>query len=208
MFFGSKRNAKRLVLWIDGVGNRLMCLQDEIVLGREAADGGADIAFQAELAKRHARLRRDGEGYLLEAYHPTWVDDRRVEGVAILPTACTIRLGEFVELRWRRPNALAGTACLTPSSRHRVRPGGCDGAVLWADTCILGPKRSAHVLCRIWDRDVMLFRQDDELFCRTDGKYTVDGRRVAGRAPLRSDSRVEGEDFAFYFEPVDEPRPR
>ncbi|GAB6167094.1 hypothetical protein JCM19992_30940 [Thermostilla marina] len=204
MVFGSKRNVKRLVLWIDGVGSRLICLQDEIVLGREAVGGGADIAFQAELAKRHVRLRRDGEGYMLEAFHPTWVDGRPVQGVTILPTTCTIRLGEFVALQWRRPNALAGTACLMPVSRHRVRPGGCDGAVLWADTCILGPKRSAHVLCRIWERDVILFRQDDGLFCRAEGKYTVDGRSAAGRTRLRAHSRVEGEDFAFYFEPVDE----
>jgi hypothetical protein len=49
----------------------------------------------------------------------------------------------------------------------------------------------------------VLFRQADEMACRTSAKITIDGTtHSAGRRTLKAGSRVEGEEFAFSLEPL------
>ena len=72
-----------------------------------------------------------------------------------------------------------------------------------ADTCILGPAYTSHVVTPRWQHEIVLFRQLDELVCRTSAKTMIDGTaKAAGRSILRSGSRVEGEEFAFSLEPL------
>ncbi|MDZ7619821.1 MAG: FHA domain-containing protein, partial [Patescibacteria group bacterium] len=101
------RDDERLMLWVDSVGGYWVCLADAVVLGQPGADSHADVPILGDVASRHARIRRDGEGYLLEAIHATRVDGKPVQRIAPLADGSMITLGESVRLRFRRPHALS-----------------------------------------------------------------------------------------------------
>jgi hypothetical protein len=192
---------ERLLLWVDGVGGYLICLQDEIVLGQPSAEANPDVPILGDLSRRHAVIRREGEGYAIEAIRRVRVEGRDVNKSAPLFDGSMIELGEGVRLRFSKPHPLSNTAKLEFISRHRTQPS-TDGVLLMADSCILGPARTGHVVANRWEHEVVLFRKGSELGCRTTAKISVDGANMQGRCMLRPKSRVEGEQFAFALEPL------
>jgi hypothetical protein len=110
-------------------------------------------------------------------------------------------LGEGVKLRFRRPNALSGTARLEFASHHRTKPH-VDAVLLMTSACILGPKPSAHVVCPDWAKDVILYRDGDQLYCRSAGSMVVDGIPQHGRTAIGLQSQITGEDFSLQLEPL------
>ncbi len=193
------RNNEKLMLWVDGVGGYWLCLADAVVLGQPNAEVPADVPILADLSSRHARIRRDGEGYLIEAMHRTRADGRPVGRVAPLADGSVITLGDSVRLRFRRPHALSATARLDFVSLHRTEPG-ADAVLLMADSCVLGPKPSSHVVCQRWPHELVLYRHDDELYCRSRVAFEVDGVACSGRARIGRNSRITGEHFAVALE--------
>ena len=187
------------LMWVDAVGGYWVCLGDQITLGQPAVNGKADVPILGDISNRHARIRRDGEGYLIEAYRPVYVDGRIVDNVRSLANGQTIRLGDSVELIFRRPHALSTTARLDFVSGHRTQPS-VDAVLLMADSCVLGPASHCHVVCRDWPTEVVLFRHDNRLFCRTAGPLKIDGRTAKGRGPITPHSRIEGEKFSLTLE--------
>lgn len=195
----SKQTGERFLLWIDAVGGYLICLKSELILGQPIPHGTVDIPILGDISGRHARIARDGEGYVLEAYRPAWVDCRAVDRVAILADRSTIQLGSAVRLGFRRPHALSATARLDFLSGHRTQPS-VDAVLLMADACVLGPRPQSHIVCRDWPSEVVLYRHEDQLYCRTPGWIEVDGVRHKDRAPIRRNSRIVGEQFSMSLE--------
>lgn len=194
----------RFVLWADVVGGFLVCLDSEVVLGRDGTDSPADVPLLGDLSRHHASLIRDGDGYILKARHTTFVNGRRVE-TAALRNGDVIRLGSTVEIEFHQPSPVSSTARLEVVSRHRL-PMAVDGVILMAETCILGPSSQAHVPAPNLSAPVVLYRQGPSLWCRAPGEFEVDGKRQAGRAPLASKSSVQGEGFSFSLEPLPAPQ--
>jgi hypothetical protein len=193
----------RFFLWVDAVGGYLVCLGDMVTLG-QAADGpeAADIPLLGDLSRQHARIRRDGEGYLIEGYKDISVDGRPVAGVAGLRDGSLVRLGRGVKLVFRRPHALSATARLDFVSGHRTQPT-VDAVLLMADTCVLGPQRHSHVVCREWPGEVVLSRHEEQLYCRAAGAIEIDGGRyTSGRGPVGRNSRIMGERFSLTLEEI------
>jgi len=190
----------RFLLWADAVGGYLVCLDGEVVLGRAGPEGDADVPLLGDLARRHATLTRDGDGYVLRAQHPAFVNNRRVE-TATLRDGDVVRLGSTVELEFRQPSPVSSTAMLTVVSRHRL-PLAVDGVLLMAETCIIGASPQAHVRAPGLADPVVLYRQGPDLWCRAAGGFEVDGRPCAARAPLTLRSSVLGEGFSFSLEPL------
>jgi len=197
----SGRKADRFLLWVDAVGGYLVCLADEVTLGQPVGSKPVDVPILGDLSSRHARIWRDGGGYLIEAIREIRVDDRLVRRVALLGQRSEIRLGDSVKLLFRRPHALSATARLDFLSRHRTEPS-VDAVLLMADSCVLGPKPHSHVVCRDWPHEVVLYRHDDELYCRSRGVVQIDGVRREGRSPITRSSRIVGDRFSFSLEPV------
>ena len=110
----------RFLLWVDAVGGYLVCLDHRIVLGRAGPDSHADIPLMGDLSRTHATLSRNGEGYLLEAHHPSFINGKSVTGQALLHDGDVIRLGSTVELEFRQPSPVSATARLSVVSRHRL----------------------------------------------------------------------------------------
>ncbi len=193
------RHDERFMLWVDAVGGYWVCLADAVVLGQPGTEARLDVPILGDLSSRHARIRRDGEGYLIEAIHSTRVDGRPVQRIAPLGDGSTITLGDSVRLRFRRPHALSATARLDFLSRHRTEPG-ADAVLLMADACVLGPKPGSHVVCRRWPQELVLYRHDDALYCRSKAAFEVDGVECRGRARIGRNSRITGERFAVAIE--------
>jgi hypothetical protein len=183
------------------VGGYLVCLDNEAVLGRAGADSQADIPLLGDLSRRHASLIRQGDGYILRAYHPTFVNGRQVSAVAPLRDRDVIRLGSTVELLFRQPSPVSATARLEIVSRHRL-PLAVEGVILMAETCIVGASPQAHIPASHLTTPVVLFRQGGGLWCRVPGPFEVDGKPALSRAELALKSNVRGDGFSFSLEPL------
>ena len=91
------------------------------------------------------------------------------------------------------------TARLTFESHHKTQPT-ADAVLLMADSCVLGPSRHCHVRCRNWQRDLVVYRQNDQVFCRADEPLTIDGVAATSSHEIQPGARVEGESFSFAWE--------
>lgn len=191
----------RFLLWVDAVGGYLVCLDDRIVLGRAGSDSHADIPLMGDLSRNHATLLRNGESYLLQAHHASFVNNKPVTDQAVLHDGDVIRLGSTVELEFRQPSPVSATARLSILSRHRL-PLAVDGVLLMAETCIAGDAQQAHIPAPALKNPVVLYRQAGALWCRAAGAFEVDGRTCASRAPLTLQSSVLGDGFSFSLEPL------
>jgi hypothetical protein len=195
---------RRALLWVDAVGGFLVCLDDCIVLGQPSPGDRIAVPILADLSRRHAAIRRDAGAYVLDplaAAAATSVDGREITGPHVLADKQLIQLGDNVRLRFTKPHALSATARLTLESHHKTQPS-ADAILLMADSCVLGPSRHCHVRCRDWQHDIVVFRQDDRLFCRADEPLVVDGAAANGESEIQSGVRVEGEEFSFTWETI------
>src|SRR5205807_3447769 len=139
----------------------------------------ADVPVMGDLARNHATLVRDGDGYLLRAHQPTFVNNRSVE-TTTLRDGDVIRLGSTVELEFRQPSPVSATARLAIVSRHRL-PLAVDGVLLMAETCIVGGTGQAHIPAMALKEPGVLYRQGNALWCRASGSFDIDGRTCAAR---------------------------
>jgi hypothetical protein len=191
----------RFLLWIDAVGGFLVCRGDEVVLGQPIPGSNVDVPILGDLSRRHATIRRDGEGYLLEPGRKVGLNGREVKDAALLRDGDAIELGDTVRLKFRRPHPLSATARLDFVSNHRTQPS-ADAVLLMAESCVLGPNPTSHVVCRDWQDDVVLYRQGSGLACRSAGGVTIDGVKNAQRGTVGANSRIVGSDFALSLEPL------
>jgi hypothetical protein len=195
-------NGERFLLWVDGVGGYLVSLANEVVLGQAAPGNRVDIPILADISRRHARIRRDGEGYTIEPLHVLRLNGKAIQTKTILSDGDEFELGSGVRFRFRRPHALSASARLDLISRHRTQPF-ADSILLMAESCVLGPRWQNHVVCPDWEADVVLYRQDNELYCRAMDAIEIDGELCDGRGRLNSNSHVAGSDFSMSLEELD-----
>ena len=196
-----KELPRRALLWVDAVGGFLACLDDTVVLGQPAAGEQIAVPILADLSRRHAVIRRDAGAYVLEPLQRTLIDGREINSPYVLADNQLIQLGDNVRIRFTKPHALSATARLTIESHHKTQPS-ADAVLLMADSCVLGPHRHCHVRCRDWQHDVVVFRQEDRLFCRAIEPVTINGVAAGGENEIQSGMRVEGEEFSFTWEEV------
>ncbi len=194
----------RFMIWVDSVGGYLVCTDDEVVLGHPAKDSVIALPIRADLARRHAILRREAGTYTIEPLGKVSIDGRPLTGPTVLGGEQEIQLGDTVRIKFTMPHALSATARLLLTSPHRTEPR-ADAVLLMADSCVLGPKSHCHIECRGWGGDVVLFRKGEGLAVRASEPISIDGVEVvevAGPADLPLGSRLEGESFALSLEQV------
>lgn len=193
---------QRALLWIDAVGGFLICTDDCVVLGQPSPGNPIAIPILADLSRRHAIIRRDAGAYILEPLQKTRVDGREITGPHVLADNQLIQLGDNVRLRFTRPHALSATARLVMESHHKTQPS-ADAVLLMADSCVMGPSRHCHVNCRNWKHDIVVYRQNDRLYCRADEPLVIDGVEASGEQEIAAGIRVEGEEFSFTWEALE-----
>jgi hypothetical protein len=187
-------------LWIDGVGGFLVCLGSRVTIGQATPDAYVDVPLFADVSREHAVIRRDAEGYVLEALRPVQVNGQAAEKALLRPND-RITLGTSCQLQFRQPVPVSTTARLDLTSGQRLSLS-VDGVLLMADTLVIGPGEHAHVSVPDLKQAVVLFRNKDGLGVRHAGAMTVDGHSCRDRAVLKPAATVTGEDFALAIEPV------
>jgi len=198
----ARQRADRFMLWIDAVGGYLVCLSDEIIIGQASPTAKVDVSIQADVSRRHAKLVRHKEGYVLEPLGgKVVVDGKTIQEPTLISDGDEFMLGEAVKLRFRKPHVLSSSARLEIVSGHRTLPY-ADAVILMAESCVLGPKWQNHVVCRDWSGDVVLYRSEDKIMCRAMESVEIDGQLHDGRGPVRPGSHVVGTDFSLSLEVV------
>jgi hypothetical protein len=74
----------RMMLWVDGVGGFLVLLKDEVELGQAVPDAAVDVPILGDLSRRHAKIRRMGESYVVEPLGPVAVGGTPVAAPTLL----------------------------------------------------------------------------------------------------------------------------
>ncbi len=196
------RRAQRFMLWIDAVGGYLVCLGDEIIIGQASPSANVDVPIQADVSRKHAKLVRHKEGYVLEPLGGKVVlSGKTIQEPVLISDGDEFTLGEAVKLRFRKPHVLSSSARLEIISGHRTLPF-ADAVILMAESCVLGPKWQNHVVCRDWSGDVVLYRSEDKIMCRAMESVEIDGQLHDGRGSVRPGSHVVGTDFSLSLEAV------
>jgi hypothetical protein len=197
---GPSAEASRYLLWIDRVGQFLLCLSDQVTIGGPGREGNsADISLFANLSRKHATLERGREGYIIEAHGAVKVAGRSVDDRANLNNNYEIELGNSVKLKFRLPTALSASATLGFVSDHRPARS-VDGVVLMDETCLLGPGPENHIRCPLWTESIVLYRKDGQFYCRSRCDLFVNGDIVRGAAALKSGDVVTGAELRFRLE--------
>jgi hypothetical protein len=193
----------RFILWVDGVGGFLVCQGNVVTLGQASPGCTVDVPILGDLARQHATIVRDGEGYSIRSDRELAINGRAARQ-ATLREGDVIRLGRSIDLKFTMPCPVSGTARLELISRHRLHLS-LAGILLMADTCVLGPSAQTHVQVPGATGQVVIYRQGDRLNCRGDGVLDIDGQPHESRGPLRNSSRVIAGDFSFSLEPLGSP---
>jgi hypothetical protein len=191
------------MLWIDGVGGYLVCEGSTIGFGQP---GEVEIPIMADISRRHAEIRREGEHYRLHPLRSSLVAGRAVTEPTRLGREAEFALGSdprtAVRFRFRVPHPCSQSARLDAASNHRLKPH-ADGIVLLADTCLVGPAADCHVAAADAPRTCVLFRRPDgTIVFRTAGTYDVDGRRALDATVVSRSSRIAADDFVWQLEPL------
>lgn len=106
--------------WLVGAIAELALAPGENILGREG--GGVIILRSTAVSRRHARIRVDGSGAVLEdlgSKNGTFVNDRRIEGPTPVRDGDQVRLGSVL-FTFRAATAVESTATASTGIRRNA----------------------------------------------------------------------------------------
>jgi hypothetical protein len=191
---------KRFLLWIDGVGGYLVCLNPRIGFGQATGGGPVDVPLFADVSRMHAELTRDGEGYVLESGREVLVNGEPGKRTP-LAAGDRVTLGGTCQFVFHQPVPISPSARLELVSGHRL-PLAVDGVLLMAENLILGPTAPVHVSMPDAAANVVLYRGKDGLGIRFAGPFKIDNQPHQNRATLPVPACVTSDSFSFSVEPV------
>jgi hypothetical protein len=194
-----QRLMNRAMLWVDGVGGYLLCLDPQVTIGRALPDAGVDIPILGDLHRRHLRIARSGNDFLATNLAATTCDGRPLADRHLLKHGQQLSLGSAVVVKLTVPHRYSATARLDLVSRHRTQPWS-DAVILVADTIILGPGSTSHIVVPHLDQEVVLCRRENGWTIRSSGNIEVDGEVRRNQAELASRGRIVGDGFSMTLE--------
>jgi hypothetical protein len=190
----------KLLLWIDGVGGYLVCLDPRVSLGQAGPDGAPDLAILAAISRHHATIERNTEGYFLEAVRKVALNGQPVER-AFLRSGDRLTFGPACQIQFTQPVPISASARLDLVSGQRwLHP--VNAVLLMAETLVFGPGPQAHVLVEDLKQPLILFRPKDGLAVRYGGNLVIGGRPHKDRGPLVPGAQVTTDALSFALESV------
>ena len=190
----------RLQMWIDGVGGYMLLLADRINIGQAMASAQVDIPIMGDISRRHAAIKRSGDEYIVEPLSEVKLNDQSVDRPSLLKHRDVLTLGRGVKLQFTQPHPLSTSAVLKIVSRHRTEPA-CDGVVLLADSLLMGPKANNHVVCPLWQHDVVVYRQGSKLLLKSKTPL-FQSESTQPATSIKIGETVQGEEVSFCLEPL------
>ena len=183
------------------MGAYQLCFEPHVRIGG-SSNSGADrpeIALLSNLFRCHARILRSGEVWLLDPLGPTTIDGRSVARHTVLQHGNRVRLGDSVELLFRQPSVLSGTARIDIESGHQTQPA-VDGVILFAETCVLGTGSDAHLPAPPGSDQVLLIRWPSGLWCKAAQGIQVQGVDCGTEIKCAAGSVYAGQGWCFRLE--------
>lgn len=193
--------ANTFLLWVDGVGGFLVCTDPRNIIGQAVPNAGISIPILGDLRRRHARIETINGQHLLQFLGTDRVQGYAVEQPLALKCGQSIGLDGGVDLKYTQKHPLSTTARIDFVSRHRTQPWS-DAILLAGQSIILGPNPNNHVYCPKWQEDLILFRRNNEWFCRGKTSFEIDGKEIDSEGPINFESSISGEDFSLSLEPA------
>ncbi len=197
----ARTKMNRMMLWVDGVGGFLLCLDPQVILGRALPDAGVEIPIIGDLRRRHLRIARTGNDYLATALADVSVGGRMLAGPHLLQNNQQMTLGSTVAIKFRLPHPLSTSARLDVTSRHRTQPWS-DAVILVADTIIMGPRNTSHIICPEMDSELIMCLGQNGWTARFGGNIEVDGQVCSNQAELTEHCHITGDGFSMTLETV------
>lgn len=186
-------------LWIDGVGGYRICTGEEWVLGQAAPGNQVDLTILGDLSRRALALRRSGRDYFLQPWQDVHIDQQLVDRPTALRDGAKITVGQRVQLAFQLPNPWSSSAVLKLLSHHRWQPS-VDSVILLADSIVLGPMQESHVICPFWNKDLVIYRDGNKLFCRSSFELQVNQQARSGEFELNVGDKIRSDDVSFGLE--------
>ena len=191
------------ILWIDGVGGYLVCVDDVNTIGQAVENAQVSIPIAGDLRRRHARIETShGQHLLQDLGGGVKVEGTDLTGAVELKNDQTIELDGGVRLLYTQSHPLSKSARLDFLSRHRTHPWS-DAVLLAGQSIVLGPNRDNQVFCPVWKNDLILFQRKSKWFCRSKVPFEIDGVKVEKEGEIQFNSRIEGIDFSMTLEPLE-----
>ena len=191
----------RSMLWVDGVGGFLLCADPQVTIGRAIPDAGIEIPILGDLHRKHLRIARSGSDFLATALSEVSVGGKAISSPHLLQNNQLLTLGKTVAIEFRLPHPLSASARLNIVSRHRTQPW-ADAIILVADTIILGPHASSHIVCPEMESELVLCLGRNGWTYRYAGNIEVDGKVLSKQAELSDACRISGDGFSMTLETV------
>jgi hypothetical protein len=145
------------------------------------------------------RIARSGNDFLATNLAATTCDGRPLADRHLLKHGQQLSLGSAVVVKLTVPHRYSATARLDLVSRHRTQPWS-DAVILVADTIILGPGSTSHIVVPHLDQEVVLCRRENGWTIRSSGNIEVDGEVRRNQAELVSRGRIVGDGFSMTLE--------
>lgn len=187
------------ILWVDGVGGYLVCDQSELIVGQAMPGNPVDLPIVGDISRRAAVIRRSEDVYLLQPLQKLAVNGTPIDRTTLLRHGDAIQIGDRTQLQFTKPHPLSASALVTLTSNHRWQPA-VDGVLLLAESCVLGPKLTSHIHCHPWSGEVILFKNRDQLMCRSSLPIEWKGQETTEPIALSDGGRARGPDFSFCLE--------
>lgn len=184
----------------------MVCTRDQVLLGQALFDNSVDIPLVADIGSNHASIQRTKEGYFFRPDGETKIGGVSVQEAQVLHHGDEVELNEVVRFRFQKSHPLSNSVRFNIISRHRTKPWS-DGIVLMADTIIVGPSSNAHIVCPNWSQELVFVWRKQDLLCRSNQTFVVDGQPQQGMVPVRLGSRIEGGDFSLSIENIPVAKP-
>jgi len=189
---------KRFLLWVNNAGGFLVCLSPRVTFGQGLLEGPIDVPLLADVARLHAELTRDHEGYVIESQRDVTVNGRP-SARTLLKSGDRVTLGPSCQFVFHRPSPMSPSARLEFVSGHHFPLAVCQ-VLLMAETLVIGPEETSHVCVPGLKSKVILSRTRDGLSVTAPGAFRVENEPCRDRAAMPIPGWVHGTDFGFGVE--------
>src|SRR5262249_29547991 len=139
-------------------------------------------------------------GYVLEALRPIRVNNETADK-KLLQSGQRLTLGNTCQLLFRQDVPISASARLDLVSGHRFGLA-VDGAVLIAETLVLGPAGQVHVTVPALKKPVILYRNREEIGIRSPDRLWMNGQVLNERGIVEPGCTVSGAEFSLALEPL------
>ena len=190
----------RFIMQVDGAGSFLIVRQARLTVGPISSSQRPDVGLMADPNLPVATIERVDEDYFLRSDQPVSVNDKQLTS-KLLANGDRIALAPRCRMKFSLPNP-ASTSAVLHLSGTRLPQGDIRRIILLDKQIILGAGPSAHITVAQLAQQVVLYVQNEKLFCRANDPVLINDRPVDQSAAIPMDVHVRMGTVSFIIKKV------